>query len=548
MYINHVSSGQVEEISHRMPILLGKRISVPSVRQVIHFTEIAINSRTEYKYQYPNFPSLHVGHENARVARNHINISVDLCPRHASTSELDEVSRPCGDFSIVVYIHGRLAEILVRRLDYVKWSYDLALTIQSSKDDKSIFIDMNLGSSTDSSFKTLTFNQSIEYLLVDENVSKSQLIPKRILQTFSDRKAVNEYHWNAYFSFADLNPEYNISIFIDQECRSFIREHFSTRVLEAYDVLVPAAFKADLFRYCYLYISGGCYFDSKMVNRAPLRQVIQPDDDLLVCSDTNPSGIMAASLKDTKKLYNAVICAKPRETRILKTIELVMENVLSRGRGLATYDGDLALTGPVAFFEALRGSLDEKNLPWKHGYSFSREKHPNREYLDYYVVDKATNQVMFNKAFKDYYNSPRRGGGYRQLWKDGTVFYDGPIVIRHRNSTYQLYASTRAFRYVDIKVVYDGAPSLALRGKGPSSRTGPGEVQLELEDGQTSGVNCSGTSWFNDRRGSPSSRILPAASVASFSLKLIEDSSSREICLLVKLGSLDPPLVPLCLL
>ena len=44
-------------------------------------------------------------------------------------------------------------------------------------------------------------------------------------------------------------------------------------VLDMYDGYVPTAFQADVFRYCYLYIHGGCYIDCKMINRIPLREI-----------------------------------------------------------------------------------------------------------------------------------------------------------------------------------------------------------------------------------------------------------------------------------
>ena len=43
----------------------------------------------------------------------------------------------------------------------------------------------------------------------------------------------------------------------------FIKSHFSKRVLYAYDKLIPGAFKADLWRYCIIYINGGIYIDIK---------------------------------------------------------------------------------------------------------------------------------------------------------------------------------------------------------------------------------------------------------------------------------------------
>ena len=47
----------------------------------------------------------------------------------------------------------------------------------------------------------------------------------------------------------------------DEDCREFIETYFENKVLKAYDSLIPTAYKADLFRYCILYVKGGIYGD-----------------------------------------------------------------------------------------------------------------------------------------------------------------------------------------------------------------------------------------------------------------------------------------------
>ena len=52
-----------------------------------------------------------------------------------------------------------------------------------------------------------------------------------------------------------------ISYFNDNMCREFIKNNFRVEVLHAYDILIPTAYKADLWRFCVLYINGGIYGD-----------------------------------------------------------------------------------------------------------------------------------------------------------------------------------------------------------------------------------------------------------------------------------------------
>ena len=59
------------------------------------------------------------------------------------------------------------------------------------------------------------------------------------------------------------NPGFEHRLYDDAECREFIKENFDADVVDAYDRLIPGAFKADLWRYCVLYVKGGIYLDIK---------------------------------------------------------------------------------------------------------------------------------------------------------------------------------------------------------------------------------------------------------------------------------------------
>ena len=52
-----------------------------------------------------------------------------------------------------------------------------------------------------------------------------------------------------------------IVYFNDKACKNFIKQHFGPNVVKAYNMLIPGAYKADLWRLCVLYIHGGIYGD-----------------------------------------------------------------------------------------------------------------------------------------------------------------------------------------------------------------------------------------------------------------------------------------------
>ena len=59
------------------------------------------------------------------------------------------------------------------------------------------------------------------------------------------------------------NPELEYFLFDDNDCIEFIKTHFENDVVDAYYRLIPGAYKADLWRYCVMYIEGGIYIDIK---------------------------------------------------------------------------------------------------------------------------------------------------------------------------------------------------------------------------------------------------------------------------------------------
>jgi Glycosyltransferase sugar-binding region containing DXD motif len=57
------------------------------------------------------------------------------------------------------------------------------------------------------------------------------------------------------------HPEAAHHLLSGNDVRSFIAAHFESDVVAAYDLLTPYTYKADLARYCLLFIHGGLYID-----------------------------------------------------------------------------------------------------------------------------------------------------------------------------------------------------------------------------------------------------------------------------------------------
>lgn len=141
-----------------------------------------------------------------------------------------------------------------------------------------------------------------------------EIVPKILHQTWANLP-LPQYMEKNVALLRSQNEDFQYCFYSDEDCRCFIKDHFPADVSFAFDHLRPGAFRADLFRYCVLYILGGVYLDIKFscVSNFKLRylctweQVYVRDRDvsygtagvyqgLLVSLPLNP--ILASAIRD----------------------------------------------------------------------------------------------------------------------------------------------------------------------------------------------------------------------------------------------------------
>ena len=93
-------------------------------------------------------------------------------------------------------------------------------------------------------------------------VSDYRRIPLLLFQTWQTQQ-LPPHMARCVSDLISANPEFKYQFYDDERCRTFIQSHFPEDVLHAYDTFIPGAYKADLWRYCILYIYGGIYLDIK---------------------------------------------------------------------------------------------------------------------------------------------------------------------------------------------------------------------------------------------------------------------------------------------
>ena len=115
-------------------------------------------------------------------------------------------------------------------------------------------------------------------------------------------------------------------IFYDDDSASeFISLHFPAEVREAYDAIIPGAFKADLFRYCVLLIKGGIYADMDVMLEINLDAAVPPDVGFMVPVDA------PGSKPDHRMcLWNGFIASAPAHPFLARAIQHVVNNIRNR--------------------------------------------------------------------------------------------------------------------------------------------------------------------------------------------------------------------------
>lgn len=169
-------------------------------------------------------------------------------------------------------------------------------------------------------------------------MSNEHIIPLKIFQTWYT-KNLDGAMKETVKSIKNLNPEFEHFLFDDNDCIEFIKTNFDEKVLNAYLMLVPGAYKADLWRYCVLYIHGGVYMDIKLlcVNDFKLINMVDQEYFVLDCL------LHPYSDDKYKGVWNAFIIAKAGNEKILNCINQIVVNVENRDYCNGPYD----ITGPV---------------------------------------------------------------------------------------------------------------------------------------------------------------------------------------------------------
>lgn len=146
-------------------------------------------------------------------------------------------------------------------------------------------------------------------------------IPRNIFQTWKTKDISDEFK-SLIQTWKDNNPNYAYFLFDDNDCETFIKNKFEENVYKAYCRIIPGAFKADLWRYCVLYIYGGIYVDVDTICLNSIDNFINEDIEFMTPIDLNNCPYYG-----TYNLFNCFIASVPRHPILMDCIKRIVNNV-----------------------------------------------------------------------------------------------------------------------------------------------------------------------------------------------------------------------------
>jgi mannosyltransferase OCH1-like enzyme len=181
-----------------------------------------------------------------------------------------------------------------------------------------------------------------EAMMKSEESKKEKIrsiIPLNIFQTWHTLELPPKMQENMEL-LKEQNSEFTHYLYDDEMCREFIYNFFDENILYTFDKLKPGAYKADLWRYCILYIYGGIYLDIKFHSSNGFKLIKLTDKEYYV-KDRRINNINCG-------VYNGLLVSLPYNTILLKTINNIVENVKNAFYKFENHLIDsLMVTGPL---------------------------------------------------------------------------------------------------------------------------------------------------------------------------------------------------------
>ena len=188
----------------------------------------------------------------------------------------------------------------------------------------------------------MMFQDNIKHISKKRESSLST-IPEIVHQTYHT-KVLPSYLNNIRYDLMKKNSGFIFKLYDNTECRNFISQHFNMQVLWAFDNLKSNAYKADLFRYCVLYIEGGVYLDIKYTSTRgglydfveTISFVLDIDNSIQTIIKKNNRDTVNKNIEQTlglkighPRIFNGIIAITPKHEIMKACIDKTVSNVVN---------------------------------------------------------------------------------------------------------------------------------------------------------------------------------------------------------------------------
>ena len=140
-------------------------------------------------------------------------------------------------------------------------------------------------------------------------------IPKKIFQTYKSTKNIPKIVFDNIKKYAN---SYEYNFYNDQDCEDFLEKYFIPDVLKKFKIMKNGAHKADLFRYCVLYLYGGIYIDIKT-------ELIKSIDEIF-----GKHNFYTVISKNSRSIYQGILASYPFNDIFKRSINFILDSENSK--------------------------------------------------------------------------------------------------------------------------------------------------------------------------------------------------------------------------
>jgi len=342
----------------------------------------------ELKHQYNSVKYIVPNYIGKRFIQNVENIEIKHDQYHVMTHYVDE-----SRFLLTICFNENQNNPVILIITYCDKSFYLEITMRARK-------------------QTHLINTTEQNILLRPviPIKSEKYKMDKIMQTYES----NEMNRNKFYSIQTIignAPDYEYYFFDKFDRESFIRDNFKEVVLMAYHSIVPNSYKADLFRYCWLLINGGVYFDCKMLLCCPLDMVINRRNEYF---DKKDDHLFVKDLIDNY-CYNAFIICEPMNEVLKLSINRTIKNIIKCNK---TKD-PLSVTGPGILGNAIEDVYGKKN----YKYYYFKKDLVKSDFSTGMIYD-IHNKMIIKCAYQGYYDESNylKKSHYSVLWHNNNLF------------------------------------------------------------------------------------------------------------------------------